>query len=421
MINHVRMSYSRLPLLALVLTALPTVACAEGASEGAPVQWRVIWHEDPATRATVSWNTSTPGTVHRVFLREDGAEETQTVNATLNGRYSGSGLELYYHHTRLTGLKPVTKYHVEIESDGIRSPAMYFVTAPDKDVPIAILYGADSRSGLKERRQMNAMIARMVKESYAPNRIPILAFAHGGDYIVNGTDLRLWSTWMTDHELTVGDDGRLLPIIPARGNHDRGQLFNEVFAFPPDDENYYALNLSSQVRLITLNTETSIAGSQVDWLAAELKHSRPVYRWLIAQYHRPAFPAVKNPALNLKYWVPLFERFNVDLVCEGDGHVIKRTGPIRDQHVDPNGVVYIGEGGLGVEQRTPKEDRWYLQPPQAKVGRGHHVQLLTFEPEKLTYRAVLLGGEVFDKCTIPARSNPVEVGAIVPNARRKSQ
>ena len=393
-----------------LLVALPVPAWAEVEQiDNVPRQWRLIWHDHPATKAVLSWNTAAPGKMHRVHLRAEGNDEATIVTAARNGRYSAKSPELYFHHARLTNLLPATMYHVEIESDGVRSPPMYFVTAPEEDVPICILFGADSRSGWQARRQMNAMIARMVKESYEFERVPILALAHGGDFIATGSKLGHWSQWMSDHELTVGVDGRLLPIIPSRGNHDRGKLFNQVFDFPEDDDNYYAIDVGPQVRLVTLNTETSVAGEQLNWLAEELEASRPKYRWLIAQYHRPAFPAVKNPWTNLNYWVPLFEKFNVDLVCEGDGHVIKRTSPIRDHRIDPSGVTYIGEGGLGVEQRRPKEGRWYLEETSAKVGRGHHVQMLTFDPKKLTYRVILMGGEVFDEHQIGVRSRKTDV------------
>lgn len=402
MINRLR--WFCLFALVCLEAASPVSVWADAALEGTnPVQWRLIWRDDPTTSAILSWNTAEAGKVHRVHLRAEGSEETIVVDAARNDRFSAKKPKLFFHHARLTGLAPATKYHVEMESDGRRSPPLYFVTAPAKDVPVSILFGADSRSGLEDRRKMNAMLARMVTESYESGRAPILAFAHGGDYINSGSHLDEWSEWMSAHELTVGGDGRLLPIIPTRGNHDVGKLFNQIFDFPGQNRNYYGIDLGPQVRLVTLNTEASVAGKQRDWLEAELESSRPKYRWLFVQYHRPAFPAVKNPWTNLTYWVPLFEKFNVDLVCEGDGHVIKRTPPIRDHRVDPTGVVYVGEGGLGVEQRTPKAGRWYLQEPQAKFGSEHHVQLLTFNREKLTYRVVLLGGEVFDEHELSVR------------------
>ena len=383
-------------------------ALADAVLEGTnPAQWRLVWTTDPDTSVALCWSTAEVGHMHRVRLREEGSDKETVVEANRSGRYSDDSPTLFFHHVHLTDLEPATKYHVVLESDGKRSPAMYFVTAPSEDVPLSLLFGADSRSGLKERRLMNRMLSKMFTESQTADRAPILAFVHGGDFVVRGSHLDLWSQWMSDHELTTGADGRLMPIIPARGNHDYGELFNEIFAFPPKDENYYITDIGPQVRMITLNTETSIAGDQLKWLQAELPGSRAEKRWLLAQYHRPAFPAVKAPCLNRIHWVPQFEEHNVDMVCEGDGHNIKRTAPIRDSKIDPTGVVYIGEGGLGVGQRTPKENRWYLSSPLAKVGKGHHVQLLTFDREQLAYRVVMLGGEVFDEYFQPVRS-PVE-------------
>lgn len=389
---------ARAGILVFAWTLLLSQSFAEAVLEGTnPAQWRLVWTGDPATQATLCWSTAELGTRHRVVLRRDGSEQVQTIEAHRSDRYSAKSPDLYFHHVALSDLQPATRYNVVIQSDGQRSPEMYFVTAPAADVPISMIFGADSRSGLQERRKMNAMLAKMVAESQSPDRVSIIAFAHGGDFIVDGRDLEQWSQWMTDYELTVTADGRLLPIIPARGNHDGGKMFNEVFAFPPTDKNYYSVDLGPQVRLITLNTETSLAGDQLTWLKQELPAARVDRRWLIVQYHRPAFPAVKTPWLNLIHWVPLFEEHNVDLVCEGDGHNIKRTTPIRDFRSDPTGVVYIGEGGLGVGQRTPKTNRWYLSAPDAKASEGHHVQLLTFDREKLTCRVVRLGGEVFDE------------------------
>ena len=399
-------------LLALVALGVDASSSwADAALEGSsPAQWRLVWNSDPATSATLCWNTAVAGEQHQVVLRRDGSDEETIVIAERNGRYSAKEPDLFYHHANLSELKPATKYHVVLESDGQRSPAMYFVTAPVDDVPLGLLFGADSRSGRDARRQINQMIAAMFDESQTTGRTPILALAHGGDFIYDGRMLELWSMWMSDHELTVGADGRLLPIIPARGNHDSGKIFNEVFAFPPDDKNFYSVDLGPQLRLITLNTETSVAGDQLEWLKAELPDARAAKRWVIAQYHRPAFPAVKQPFLNLMHWVPLFEQHNIDLVCEGDGHNIKRTVPIRDFKIDPTGVVYIGEGGLGVGQRSPKAHLWYLSSPQAKIGQGHHVQLLTFDQKQLTYRVVMLGGEVFDEYYQSVRP-PVEAAS----------
>jgi hypothetical protein len=365
-----------------------------------PIHWRVTWQADPTTQAVVSWNTVEAGTTHRLYLRGENEEPEKAIDCQRNGRFSDPSngpYQLHYHHARLTGLKPESKYFVQFESDGQKSAEFWFLTAPAEDKAVRLLCGGDSRSGQTQRRFMNRRMACLLSE------IPeILALAHGGDYVWQGQTLEYWWLWMGDHELTVTDSRRLLPIIPARGNHDAGPIFSEVFDFPAERPNYYSVSLTPQVRLITLNSETSMVGDQQDWLERELSRSRPASRWLVVQYHTPAWPAVKSPGAALQHFVPLFEKYNVHLVCESDGHVLKRTVPIRNGKQDASGIVYVGEGGLGAGLRRPKKDRWYLQPPGMATS-AHHVQLLTFHADRLDYKAVGMDGSTLDTYVIPPR------------------
>jgi hypothetical protein len=383
-------------LAALLLLASPAAPAQDAAPwtelEGTrPAQWRVIFGTDPATQATISWSTAEEGTDHRVSLYsstgEVAADEPAiTIECQRNGRYTPQGADessAWYHHARVDGLEPSSTYHFVLSSDDVSSPEFFFTTAPQDDRPFQLIYGGDSRSGLEARQEVNRMMAKLLEES--PQ---IVAFAHGGDYIYDGRRWPMWSTWLSHHELTTTAAGRVLPIIPVRGNHDIGPLFDEVFDAPGGSgHNYYTTRIGSQVALVTLNSEISTAGDQAVWLEEELETLRPSKRWLLAQYHRPAYPAVKTPGSCKASWVPLFERFDVDLVLESDGHVVKRTVPIRDEKHDPTGVTYIGEGGLGVPQRVPDAERWYLQPP-GMTARGHHVTVLEFSPQQLRMRTV---------------------------------
>jgi acid phosphatase type 7 len=359
-----------------------------------PSQWRVIWTKEPSTRATISWTTAKKGSVHKVRygIRSTGPEEfSNAQEAQRNGAYSGAEGE-YYHHARISGLKPSTTYDFEIESDGKKSPAMHFTTAPSDDREFRLLFGGDSRTGIVSRGQVNLLMADL---SSSDDRL--IAFAHGGDYIVSGKKWSQWSTWLSQHELTVTKSGKALPIIPTRGNHDGGPLYDEIFDTPGGSrKNYFHTMISPKVALVTLNSEISAGGDQRAWLAKTLFDLRPKVRWLLAEYHRPAWPAVKGPGAAKKFWVPLFEKFNLDLAVESDGHVIKRTVPIRDDKQVAGGIVYVGEGGLGVPQRKPKSDRWYLQKP-GMAGVGHHVMRVTFGKTKMDYEVVLLDRKRADK------------------------
>jgi len=400
--------YIRRLIILFLISISPSLSTvsnfAETHNPTVPKHLRVSWTSDPGTSAIISWSTLKPTDNPFVRFRKKNSDEKFSVTPTVEGRFQSDKSELHYQHATLVDLLPDTAYEFQVSQNETISSTYYFITASAIDRPFSLLHGGDSRSDHVARRKMNLMIAELVKTSFEDEDLSndIIALAHGGDYVADGSNLTQWSKWMDDHELTIGKDGRMLPVIPARGNHDKSELFNQVFGFKEKDKNYYALDLNPTVRFVTLNTEISTAGDQAKWLNRELKKSRPNYRWLLAQYHRPAYPAVKAPGTALQSWVPVFEKYNVDLVCEADGHNIKRTLPIRGNVMDSTGVVYIGEGGLGVGQRTPKADRWYLQPP-GMSDSASHVFVLTFEDEQIKGKCIRLDQTLADDFSLNAR------------------
>ncbi|HSI74678.1 MAG TPA: hypothetical protein VK957_02235 [Lunatimonas sp.] len=83
----------------------------------------------------------------------------------------------------------------------------------------------------------------------------------------------------------------------------------------------------------------------------------------------------------------------MDLAAEADGHCLKRTVPIKGGKHDPDGVIYIGEGGLGVPQRETDNTRWFVQEPGMATS-GHHVFVIDFKKDGLRTRAIGMENEV---------------------------
>lgn len=359
-----------------------------------PAQWRVIWTGDASREATISWSTAEEGKSHKVYYGISTELGTE-LECQRNGEYTVDKKEAkkvssaFYHHAVLKDLKPSTKYYFVMESDGVKSKKLYFITAPEKGTDFSVIHGGDSRSGHLARCQVNLMMASLVQKN--PK---IIAFAHGGDYIVSGKMWGQWRLWLSHNELTNLEDGRVIPIIPTRGNHDGGPLYKEIFNIEPKQPDWHTTNIGSDVAIVTIDTNVSAGGDQQKFLESELSRLRPETKWLLTQYHRPLYPAVKTVPGHAKVFCPLFDKYNVDLALEADGHCIKRTIPIRDGKADPTGVVYVGEGGLGVGQRKPKADLWYLKG--GAVGSQHHIMLLRFSDKELRIQTILLNGEIFD-------------------------
>ncbi|WP_100614039.1 purple acid phosphatase family protein [Confluentibacter citreus] len=358
---------------------------------------RVIWTEKPSEHAIISWTSTLLGKDNYVLydtvanLNNDSAFK---LNSSKDGKifmrkmdYDEGVPEAFYHHAELNNLKPSTTYYFKNCTDNSCSEIYNFITAPDKEQPYAFISGGDSRLGgekprfagrtpLVERKKINKMIAKMTEEDAS-----IMAFAHGGDYCTTA-DWRHLYYWFEDHALTITKDNRILPLIITRGNHEHeigflenfwlGEISNEY-----SDGYFFMTQITPSSALITLNTETSMAGDQLEFLEEVLEGHRAKNNWMFVQYHKPAYPAVKDYDSEdfyhvRKYWVPLFEKYKISLALESDGHALKKTMPILNGKVDKNGIIYVGEGGLGVPQRDPDPSRWYFGK-ESIVESKHHL------------------------------------------------
>ena len=365
---------------------------------------RIIWTNDPSHSSKIIWTTHKKTKQNNIYISTDKEDvidslERLRLPTEKNFRYRKGGE--YSHQISLRNLQPNTTYFFRVVSDKKISPVFHFRTAPSSDEEsFELLFGGDSRSYRHNRIAIN----KTIKNTFEENP-KILALVHGGDFIADGDDWKQWSHWFEDYSQTTTSNGRILPIIPTRGNHeDDRRLFNEIFGWPGGRDNYYITQIGS-LFLLNLNTEISIGGHQKSWLERQLRWISPRARWIIANYHRPAWPAVKSPSYAKKYWVPLFEKYSLDLAFESDGHVLKRTLPIKNEKVDhKDGVIYVGEGGLGVKQRSPRnQDAWYLQDPGYAIS-AYHFQKLKIENNEMEYQVILMDGNIFDTMTFSPRT-----------------
>ena len=356
---------------------------------------RVIWTKNPAHEAVISWHTLNSHQINEVMYSKDKLSlYSDDKNFRQNAFYSKkiSQADKYVQHVHLKNLEADQIYYFVARSGNNFSKKFFFITAPNKQKKFNIIFGGDSRSDRDNRQNMNHVIRRVFEEYKA------IAFCHGGDFVANGFSWSQWNDWLDDYEKITTTKGQLLPLIPTRGNHEfNSHLFNEIFAWPGEGFVYYTVAIQN-MSLIVLNTEISIAGQQKKWLEDELKKAKKSSRWILANYHRPAWPAVKSPSAAKYHWVPLFEKYQVDLVFESDGHTLKKTVPIWHKRRDPvKGIVYVGEGGLGVRQRKPKhKDKWYFQAPGFATSK-HHIQLLKVESNKMDFEIYDIDYELYNR------------------------
>ena len=331
-------------------------------------KYRLIITDDPATTMTVGWNQISG---HSVAVFYDEVDHGQEFMAYENFQLPDRNVtfkSMNNYFVRLKNLKPNTAYYFVIADNEGVSQRFWFKTLPDDPtMPLSIIAGGDSRrSGSQTDPHEPRIQSNKIVKTIRPDFV-----AFGGDYTDKDTDGQ-WVSWMDDWQYTIGEDGRMIPILATRGNHERSNtIVTNLFDVQQDDV-YYALNFGgSLIRFYTLNVMISVAGEQTNWLAQDLEANQTATAWKLAQYHYPIAPHQSGkPYRTSQYihWAPLFHKHQMQLIIECDSHIAKNSWPVKPSddpeaevgfiRDDETGTYYTGEGSWGLTRRNDVAYNW---------------------------------------------------------------
>lgn len=355
-------------------------------SQASNDKYRLSLRGNPATSIVIGWN-QTSGSSPRVYY---GTTDYGTVYSNYTNSQAPDRVVLYKgmnnNFVRLTGLQPNTAYYFVVRDSQGTSERFWFKTAPSDNSRLSFIAGGDSRNNRTPRQNANKLVAKLKPH----------AVLFGGDMTDRDSNSQ-WQNWFKDWQLTIASDGRMFPIIAARGNHeDSNNSIYHLFDVPSSSV-YYAITFGNNlVRTYTLNTEISISGNQTSWLQNDLIANTDV-TWKIAQYHKPMRPHVSFKSEgNSQYnnWAPLFYDYNVSLVVECDAHTVKTTWPVRPStgsgsdegfvRDNENGTVYVGEGCWGAPLRSNDDNKNWTR----NSGRFNQFKWIFVDQEKIETRTI---------------------------------
>jgi acid phosphatase type 7 len=403
-----------------------------------PVALYLTWQRDPATTMTVHWHTEWTAGFSDSVLEYRPAASSFAPWVRASGRVQPMPFTNRMVHTvELTGLAGDTAYQfrfgrlVSVEAQGATSfephgPVHTFRTLPATlSRPVKFLSGGDL---------------------YGTDNLPLLGFmcragaALDPDFAIVGGDIAYVNNEPKAHprwfdffrvwgETMRAPDGRIIPIVPAIGNHevngdtyeirggeprrgmsaDRALFFYTLFSFP-GRPGYNVLDFGDYLSLVALDSyhTSPVPGPQTDWLRATLAQRRSV-PFVVPFYHVPAYPSVRSfntpTSITIRAnWVPAFDEAGIRFAFENHDHAYKVTHPLRAGKIDPAGTRYLGDGAWAVNTRV------VLERDKAKfVDRSfsrNHVFEVTLHPGRADFRAVDPNGEIFDTFTINATPRP---------------
>ncbi|WP_459209490.1 fibronectin type III domain-containing protein [Aquimarina rhabdastrellae] len=349
-------------------------------------KYRLTLRGNPATSIVVGWNQiSGSNPIVYYDTVDHGTDYTSYTNSKTPDRtVSYKGMNNTF--ARLTNLQPNTAYYFVIRDSQGTSSRFWFKTAPADNSRLSFIAGGDSRNNRTPRQNANRLVAKLKPH----------AVLFGGDMTDDDTNSQ-WQTWFNDWQLTKANDGRMFPIIAARGNHEGSN--NSIYNLfdTPSSSVYYGITFGNDlVRTYTLNTEISISGNQTSWLDNDLSANQDVI-WKMAQYHKPMRPHVRFKSEgNSQYnnWASLFYNRGVQLVVECDAHTVKTTWPVRPAsgsgtdegfvRDDKNGTVYVGEGCWGAPLRSNDDNKDWTR----NSGRFNQFKLIFVDENKIETRTI---------------------------------
>ncbi|QGY47295.1 metallophosphoesterase [Maribellus comscasis] len=360
-------------------------------SSAIPDQVMLTWSSNPATGIDIQWRTDTTVNNGSVVYWEEGSSEMFSVNAE---RYTMEDLRLMNDRfcnrftAQLRGLKPGKRYEYQISPENEWNEKYKFTTEEENDSFSFIWFG-DTHYSPEWGKVANVAFRNHPDAAF---------YTIAGDLVSDGLHRDQWDELFAYSEDIISQR----PFMNVPGNHDNrlglgAKMYRDMFSYPgngPDDVNQeqtYAFTYKNSLFLMI--DATSPVEKQTTWIENQLKNSDAI--WKFAVFHFPPYNW-EEPYLDIqKEWVPVFDKYHVDMVFGGHIHYYMRSKPLKNGDVVASyndGTAYIIS--IGIPSKT--ED--FINEPYAELRKmeGQFYQYIEIDDNQLIYKSVDSDNNVID-------------------------
>jgi 3',5'-cyclic AMP phosphodiesterase CpdA len=371
---------------------------AAGPADGTPEQIHLTWGDDPCHSVIVSWASPAQAANPRVLLKSPGTSD-RLLHAIQRTYTDGiNGQTVFTYHARLEGLSAGSLYHYSVTADNDRrrrAPfAASFRTAPrgrvvfrwtsygDLATPDTawVMSSPQSRHAVDavERFQplFHLLNGDLCYANLNPRAQPAVWAAFGNN-VQRSAANRPWMPCPGNHEIEFcnGEQGLAAYLtrywLPDNGTQFPGRWYRFrvgsvlFISLAADDVIYQdsgAFVAGPEPLLPAPSTGnapimpgTSLyvcgysEGAQTRWLEETLAAAAKDREidWIVVQMHQDALSSSREGNGSDKgireAWLPLFDRYGVDLVLCGHDHDYERSWPVRGCNRDVGRDAVTGE------------------------------------------------------------------------------
>lgn len=311
--------------------------------------------QSPGSSQAVTWRTAdTYGDAVVEYVRTEKFHDKKAVREKVRAISSSEvvlvdGKSVFYHSAVLKGLAADQWYSYRVGHGSVWSEWCRFRTASGTFRPFSFLYFGDIQNRIA---MMCAQVFRAAFFQVPDARFALIA----GDFVNDGTRDDQWNEFFD----AMGWLPKYYPLLPVAGNHEYPdprivpkekrfltRLWQPQFHLPDNgptglEESCYWLEYQD-VLMVVLNGNEKLT-EQAAWLSSLLEKNRS--RRKIVSMHQPVYSTStrRNITVYQELFVPVFDRFGVDLVLQGHDHAYSRTYPLKNhKKAGPGekGTVYI--------------------------------------------------------------------------------
>ncbi len=347
------------PLAAAPVTSVRTANRGRpAAADGTPEQIHLTWGNDPARSVVVSWASPGQAAAPRVRIGQ------RVIPAIERGHADGlSGEASWTYHALVDGLRPGGTYGYAVTADNDRNAAdpfsATFRTAPQGRAAFRFTSFGDLAAPNARWASSSGQSAYAVGavETFQPLFHLLNSGLAAGDPAAPAAQSQVWRTFGNNIQASAANR----PWMPVPG--DNGVEYLARYSLPDNGlpefaGRWYEFRIGT-VAFICLSGDDVAddgdrafaadpvapstswqlrgysGGAQTRWLEATLAAARgdSSIDWIVVGFHRCACssaPAGRESDLGIRReWLPLFDRYEVDLALCGHGRGYERSFPVR--------------------------------------------------------------------------------------------
>lgn len=383
----------------------------------------LTFYGNPSSQRAVTWRTDSTIEYAVAQISIAGKNSKFEINAKtyrakteelkIGDYHKNKDVIVHYHSVIFENLIPETLYAYRVGNGKIWSEWIHFKTSSNDFKPTEFVYFGDAQNNILSHW------SRVIRMAY--QKAPNASFAiYAGD-LVNYAHLdNEWAQWFK----AGGFIHSQWTAIPVVGNHEFGKILPEneqklslqwrpQFTLPVEKsldeklhETVYSINYQD-ILIIVLNSSEMLE-QQTAYVEKKLMESDA--KWKIITCHHSVFsPAPgRDFEYGRKFWKPLFDKFNVDLVLNGHDHSYARGHvPVKSRLNDENGnlqTMYITSVSGPKQYNIDKDqiNNYKVDDYTAeKTGENtQFFQVFQTRDNKLIYAAYTATGDLYDKVTI---------------------